>query len=224
MQYLEAVAITVLSSFYNTHMRNPKRMKCDSCRKADCEKCIACQDMVMFGGCGKRKQCFGKGTCVGTSSLRTNTPHIVKPTLVPLTSRQAIHKREDKSLFKVHQPPDGLWYCRFCVRNAFKSRDSLRKHCRLHHTDVWRSTERFWQDTEDDATADSIADTRVAECAEVDAHEACAAAVHTTTKAAHNERVTANWRSVTTWHDAQSRNESEADAPNKLKWKQVTAM
>ncbi len=161
MQDLEAAAIAVLSSFYYTH--NAQRcMNCDACRQADCGKCIACRDKVKFGGCGKRKQrCFAKAICVGTQSLRTKA--MVKPKSVPLTSRHAIYKREHKSLsFPQHlrypqprraekyQPPDGLWYCRFCVRNAFKCRDSLRKHCRLHHTDVWRSTERFWEYTEGD--------------------------------------------------------------------------
>ena len=159
MQDLEAAAIAVLSSFYYTHTHNAQRcMKCDACRQADCGKCIACRDMVKFGGCGRRKQrCFGKTTCVGT-----RTSAIVKPKSVPLTSRHAIYKREHKSLSFPqrlqhnpqvplamprrtaggYKPPDGLWYCRFCVRNAFKCRDSLRKHCRLHHTDVWTYTKR----------------------------------------------------------------------------------
>ena len=173
---------------------------------------------------------------------------MVKPKSVPLTSRHAIYKREDKSLSFPqrlqhnpqvplamprrtaggYQPPDGSWYCRFCVRNAFKCRDSLRKHCRLHHTDVWRSTERFWEYTED-YDADSNADTFDADT--FDAHTASAlySALnaelegHATHDATHDKRVPAKWKSVTTWREAQPEDESQADAP-KLKWRQVTTV
>ena len=242
MQDLEAAAIAVLSSFY-THTHNAQRcMKCDACRQADCGKCIACRDMVKFGGCGRRKQrCFGKTTCVGT-----RTSAIVKPKSVPLTSRHAIYKREHKSLSFPqrlqhnpqvplamprrtaggYKPPDGLWYCRFCVRNAFKCRDSLRKHCRLHHTDVWTYTERFWECTDGD-DADGNADTHLAARADIDAHTACASAIYSALNAElesfHARDTTAKWRSVTTWRDTQPEDESQADTP-KLKWRQVTTV
>ena len=121
MQDLEAAAITVLSSFHYKHNAQTSR----------------------------------------------DATHIVKPQSVQLTTRHMIYKREDKSLtfpqclhlssaankgpyHPGYRPPGGLWYCRFCVRKAFRCRDSLRKHCRLQHTDVWSISERFWQYTEDE--------------------------------------------------------------------------
>ena len=172
MQDLEAVAITVLSSFCNTHLRDSRDRHCHT----DCEKHLTCRDTFEFGGCYKPEQrCFGKTTCFGTLPSSLTTSSDASHTL-PLTSRHAIYNREDKSLsfprrlqsspsnkapYHIgYQPPNGLWYCRFCMRNAYKCRDSLRKHCRLHHTDVWTSTECFWQYTEDDINTDTYVTTK----------------------------------------------------------------
>ena len=51
--------------------------KCTGCTASDCQKCTFCQDMIKYGGSGKKKkcciqrQCVGIGTCTGRSCLFT---------------------------------------------------------------------------------------------------------------------------------------------------------
>ena len=40
--------------------------ECIPCKSKDCQKCSACQDMVKYGGPGKKKQCCINRRCVGT--------------------------------------------------------------------------------------------------------------------------------------------------------------
>ena len=46
--------------------RSQRCGECIPCKSKDCQKCSACQDMVKYGGPGKKKQCCINRRCVGT--------------------------------------------------------------------------------------------------------------------------------------------------------------
>ena len=45
--------------------RSQRCGECIPCKSKDCQKCSACQDMVKYGGPGKKKQCCINRRCVG---------------------------------------------------------------------------------------------------------------------------------------------------------------
>ncbi|XP_065920475.1 uncharacterized protein [Dysidea avara] len=64
----------------NTQRKRSRRCgECIGCTSVDCQKCSACQDMVKYGGPGKKKQCCVNRRCVVTEqhkcSYNSGTSH-----------------------------------------------------------------------------------------------------------------------------------------------------